>query len=52
MLIEVMRHLLWRRRVKAAHAWRDAERAEYQQAVERITAVTPSGMGTPRRPRS
>ncbi|MEU8656289.1 hypothetical protein [Actinoplanes philippinensis] len=52
MLVEVMRHLLYRRRVRAVHAWRDAERAEYLRAVQRITAVAPTGMGTMRRPRS
>ena len=52
MLIEVMRHLMWRRRVKAAHTWRDAERAEYARAVQRITAAAPAGMGTRGRPRS
>lgn len=52
MLATAMRRLLWRRRVRAAHAWRDAQRAAYQQAVERLTAVPPTGMGTIRRPRS
>jgi hypothetical protein len=52
MLIEVMRHLLWRRRVGAVHAWRNAEREEYERAVARFTALTPTGMGTRRRPRS
>ncbi|MBB4755286.1 hypothetical protein [Actinoplanes lobatus] len=35
MLVEVVRHLLWKRRVAAAHAWRDAERAEYERTVRR-----------------
>lgn len=30
MLIALLRHLLWRRRLRAAHAWRDAERARYE----------------------
>jgi hypothetical protein len=52
MLTSVIRQLLWRRRVRAAQAWRDEQRAEYAQAVERITAAVPSGMGPLRRPRS
>jgi hypothetical protein len=52
MLAEAMRKLLWRRRVRAVHAWRDEQRAEYAHAVQRITATLPSGMGTLRRPRS
>jgi hypothetical protein len=52
MLATAMRHLLYRRRVRAAHAWRDAERAEYLLAVQRVTALEPTGMGTLRRPRS
>jgi hypothetical protein len=52
MLATVMRYLLYRRRVRAAHAWRDTERAEYLRAVQRITALNPAGMGTLRRPRS
>lgn len=52
MLIKIVRHLLWRRRVRAAHAWRDAERAEYRRAVERITALPPAGHGRIGRPRS
>lgn len=52
MLTEAIRQLLWRRRVRAAHTWRDEQRAEYAQAVQRITAAVPSGMGTLRRPRS
>jgi hypothetical protein len=52
MLIEVMRRVMWRRRVRAVHAWRDEQRAEYAHAVQRITAAPPSGMGTLRRPRS
>jgi len=41
MLVEYMRHLLHRRRVAAAHAWRDAERqqaAEHEAAKRRIIA--------------
>lgn len=30
MLFALLRHLLWRQRVKAALAWRDAERARYE----------------------
>lgn len=30
MLIKLLRHLLWRQRVKAALAWRDAERAQWE----------------------
>lgn len=52
MFVEMMRHLLWRRRVKAAHAWRDAERAEYLRAVQRITALSATGHGGIGRPRS
>jgi hypothetical protein len=52
MLATVMQHLLYRRRVRAARAWRDTERAEYLRAVQRITALKPAGMGTLRRPRS
>ncbi|GIF45042.1 hypothetical protein [Actinoplanes xinjiangensis] len=52
MLIEVMRRVMWRRRVRAVHTWRDEQRVEYAQAVERITAAPPYGMGTLRRPRS
>jgi len=39
MLDRIMRHLLWRGRVRAARAWRDAEReqaAEHGAAVRRI----------------
>lgn len=50
--VEVLRRLLWRRRVRAARAWRDAERAEYERAVERITALPPTGHGRIGRPRS
>lgn len=49
MLATLMRHLLYRRRVQAAHAWRDEQRAEYAQAVQRITAAAPTGMGAIRR---
>jgi hypothetical protein len=52
MLTDLARWWRWRRRVRAAQAWRDAERAEYRRAIDRITAVTPSGAGTIRRPRS
>jgi hypothetical protein len=52
MRIEVLRRLVWRRKVELAHAWRDAQRAEYQQAIDRITALEPAGMGTLGRPRS
>ena len=39
MFVEVMRHVLYRRRVKVARAWRDAERrdiAERNAAFQRI----------------
>jgi hypothetical protein len=35
MLVAIQRRLLWRRRVQAAQAWRDAERAD---AAERDAA--------------
>lgn len=41
MLAEVIRHVLYRRRVAAAHAWREAERqqtAEHEAAKRRIIA--------------
>jgi hypothetical protein len=34
MFAEVARHLLWKQRVSAAHAWRDAERARLEQDAE------------------
>lgn len=46
MAVKIVRHLLWRRRVAAAHAWRDAERAEYERAVGRIIEQLPTGSGT------
>jgi hypothetical protein len=48
MLAELMRHLLWRRRVRAVHAWRDAEREAYEAAKQKILAlasVTPDPSG-------
>jgi hypothetical protein len=44
MLVEVVRRVMWRRRVRAAHRWRDAEREAYAAAKRRIldlAAVTP-----------
>jgi hypothetical protein len=41
MLAEVVRHVLYRRRVNEARAWSDAERrdaAEHSEAVRRILA--------------
>jgi hypothetical protein len=51
-LAKAVRKLLYRRRVRAVHAWQEAERAEYRKAVGRITAVAPTGCGTLGRPRS
>jgi hypothetical protein len=48
MLATVMQHLLYRRRVRAAHAWRDAEREAYEAAKQKILAlasVTPDPSG-------
>ncbi|MEV0902881.1 hypothetical protein [Actinoplanes sp. NPDC049802] len=52
MLAEVIRHVMWRRRVAAAHRWRDAQRAEYEAAVRRIVDLVPTGHGRTGRPRS
>jgi hypothetical protein len=53
MLDEQERHLAWRRRVDAAHDWRDGERPEYDAAVDRIidlaqTVPDPAGHRTRR----
>jgi hypothetical protein len=53
MLAEVMRRLLWRRRVRAVHAWRDEQRAEYFAAIARTveqgrTVPDPAGQRTGR----
>jgi hypothetical protein len=42
MLAEVICHLLVRRRVDAAHAWRDAEREAYEAAKQRILTLAPA----------
>jgi hypothetical protein len=41
MLVERLRRVLWRRRVKAAHRWRDAERMHYEAAKRRILDLAP-----------
>jgi hypothetical protein len=51
MLAEVMRHVLYRRRVNAAQAWRDAQRAEYETAVRRIVEQGAEVPDPVRRPR-
>jgi hypothetical protein len=53
MLVEVMRHVLYLRRLEIVKAWRDAERqqvAEHNAAVRRIVAQDvpdPSGRRRP-----
>jgi hypothetical protein len=42
MFTKLTRHLLWRRRLRAAHTWRDAERRAYQAAKGRIIALAPT----------
>lgn len=45
MFVEVVRHVMFRRRVDAVHAWRDAQRlqaAEHRAAVGRIIAQAPA----------
>lgn len=54
MLVEVMRHLLYLRRLEIVKAWREAERqqaAEHNAAVRRIVAQDvpdPAGRRDPR----
>ncbi|MBB4751663.1 hypothetical protein [Actinoplanes lobatus] len=45
MLTEAMRRLLWRRRARAARAWRDAERHQAAERSEAIRRILDYGAG-------
>lgn len=49
MLAKIMHHLMWRRRVAAAHAWRDYERDQHAAAVERLRQQAETLRGAPER---